>query len=367
MVPHTFQTTMANPSVPFFFLFLFSASFPFFHLFGEGRMLLRNPSSSSAPCLSPSSSIETLSPQLSTPRSISQHHSSSPISSTLGFVSPSLVPQRSSYSPASTLTTATSASAASPSDTPQNSSSFRPRQAHKASSTSSFFLQETRQGDSPSSTACRAYKLTYGGEEAGEKEGRVALVTGASRGIGKAIADALAEGGVSHLLCVARQQAACDEAAEDLKRRGFSASGHAVDVADPKAVETLCNELFQQYPHIDILVNNAGITRDNIFLRMTEENWTDVINTNLNSAFYFSSHILKRMVKNKFGRIINISSVVGVGGNPGQANYSASKAGLIGLTRTLGKEYANRNITVNAIAPGFIRSAMTDKMTEEAK
>ncbi|CBZ55826.1 3-ketoacyl-(Acyl-carrier-protein) reductase, related [Neospora caninum Liverpool] len=218
-----------------------------------------------------------------------------------------------------------------------------------------------------STTSCSAYKLTFGGPEAGETEGRVALVTGASRGIGKAIADTLAEAGVSHLLCVARQQAACDEAAADLRSRGFSASGHAVDVGDGQAVSALCEDLLKQYPHIDILVNNAGITRDNLFIRMSDQEWHDVINTNLNSAFYFSSHIIKRMVKNRFGRIINISSVIGVGGNPGQANYAASKAGMIGLTRTLGKEYANRNITVNAIAPGFIRSAMTDKMPEAAK
>ncbi|KFH05332.1 3-ketoacyl-(acyl-carrier-protein) reductase [Toxoplasma gondii VAND] len=236
-----------------------------------------------------------------------------------------------------------------------------------SSSPSSFLRGQASDARPLSTTSCSAYKLTFGGPEAGEKDGRVALVTGASRGIGKAIADALAEGGVSHLICVARQQAACDEAAADLRRRGFSASGHAVDVGDGPAVAALCEELLQQYPHIDILVNNAGITRDNLFIRMNEQEWNDVINTNLNSAFYFSSHIIKRMVKNRFGRIINISSVIGVGGNPGQANYAASKAGMIGLTRTLGKEYANRNITVNAIAPGFIRSAMTDKMPEEAK
>ncbi|KEP59925.1 UNVERIFIED_CONTAM: 3-ketoacyl-(acyl-carrier-protein) reductase [Hammondia hammondi] len=248
-----------------------------------------------------------------------------------------------------------------------SSSPSSPSSSSSSSSASSFVREPASEARPLSTTSCSAYKLTFGGPEAGEKEGRVALVTGASRGIGKAIADALAEGGVSHLICVARQQAACDEAAADLQRRGFSASGHAVDVGDGPAVSALCEELFQQYPHIDILVNNAGITRDNLFIRMNDQEWHDVINTNLNSAFYFSSHIIKRMVKNRFGRIINISSVIGVGGNPGQANYAASKAGMIGLTRTLGKEYANRNITVNAIAPGFIRSAMTDKMSEEAK
>ncbi|PFH38380.1 3-ketoacyl-(acyl-carrier-protein) reductase [Besnoitia besnoiti] len=249
----------------------------------------------------------------------------------------------------------------------------RPRAPASAAAPSSFapltFAASPLKGRDaePPTTGCWAYKLTFGGNEAGEKEGRVALVTGASRGIGKAIAETLAEAGVSHLLCVARQQAACDEAAAELQKRGFSASGHAVDVADGQAVGALCEDLLKQFPHIDILVNNAGITRDNLFIRMGEQEWNDVINTNLNSAFYFSSHLIKRMVKNRFGRIINIASVIGVGGNPGQANYAASKAGLIGLTRTLGKEYANRGITVNAIAPGFIRSAMTDKMPEDAK
>ncbi|KAL8273440.1 hypothetical protein Esti_002627 [Eimeria stiedai] len=233
---------------------------------------------------------------------------------------------------------------------------------------------------------CYSYPLTFGGgaRGGGEGEGRVALVTGASRGIGLAIAKTLAKGGVETVLCVARDQAACDAAASEVRGLGAASEGFGVDVSDGGAVGDLCRSLLAKYKHIDILVNNAGITRDNLFLRMKEEEWHDVINTNLNSAFYFTSPILKHMAqrrqgytppkrqsvhenKNLFGRIINMSSVVGVGGNIGQANYSASKAGLIGFTKSLAKEYAARNVTVNAIAPGFIKSAMTDRMTDAAK
>ncbi|CDJ64722.1 oxoacyl-ACP reductase, putative [Eimeria necatrix] len=218
-------------------------------------------------------------------------------------------------------------------------------------------------------TRCFAYPLTYGGgpNGGGEGEGRVALITGASRGIGLAIAKTFAKGGVETIICVARDQAACDAAAAEVRALGAASEGYGVDVADSRSVSDLCASLLEKHKKIDILVNNAGITRDNLFIRMKDNEWTDVINTNLNSAFYFSLPLIKQMTKNRFGRIINMSSVVGVGGNPGQANYAASKAGLIGLTKSLAKEYANRNVTVNAIAPGFIKSLMTDKMTEAAK
>lgn len=218
-------------------------------------------------------------------------------------------------------------------------------------------------------TRCFAYPLTFGGgpRGGGEGEGRVALVTGASRGIGLAIAKTLAKGGVETVLCVARDQAACDAAAAEMRALGAASEGYGVDVGDSAAVASLCSSLLEKYKKIDILVNNAGITRDNLFIRMKENEWHDVINTNLNSAFYFSLPIIKRMIQNRFGRIINMASVVGVGGNVGQANYAASKAGLIGFTKSLAKEYANRNVTVNAIAPGFIQSEMTDRMTDAAK
>ncbi|OEH75394.1 putative pyruvate kinase [Cyclospora cayetanensis] len=223
----------------------------------------------------------------------------------------------------------------------------------------------TREGD----TRCYAYPLTFGGGPRGgaEGEGRVAVVTGASRGIGLAIAKTFAKGGVETVVCVARDQAACDTAAAELRSLGADSVGYGVDVADGQAVASLCEELLAKYPRIDILVNNAGITRDGLFIRMKEKDWQDVLNTNLNSAYYFSLPIIRRMTQNRFGRIINMASVVGVGGNAGQANYAASKAGLIGFTKSLAKEYANRGITVNAIAPGFIKSEMTDRMTDAAK
>ncbi|KAF8820797.1 3-ketoacyl-(acyl-carrier-protein) reductase [Cardiosporidium cionae] len=205
-----------------------------------------------------------------------------------------------------------------------------------------------------------SFKLTFGDD-------RVALVTGAGRGIGKKIAETLAKGGVGKVLCVSKSPTSCGAVAEGLRNEGYEAYAHPVDVSDSVAVSALCSEIVSKYGAVDILVNNAGITKDKLMLAMKASDWEDVINTNLNSAFYFISPIVRRMIRKKFGRIINMASVVGISGNAGQANYAAAKAGLIGLTKSLAREVASRGITVNAIAPGFIKSDMTDKMPEHAK
>eukprot|EP00922_Rhytidocystis_sp_ex-Travisia-forbesii_P017807 GHVS01026541.1.p1 GENE.GHVS01026541.1~~GHVS01026541.1.p1 ORF type:complete len:335 (+),score=44.67 GHVS01026541.1:64-1068(+) len=208
--------------------------------------------------------------------------------------------------------------------------------------------------------AGRSFQLSHG-------IGRVALVTGAGRGIGRCIAETLAKTSLDHVICVDLTKEGCTEVVEAIQGAGGQASAYGCDVSNPQSVSTLCEGLLAEHGHVDVLVNNAGITKDNLFMRMKEKEWLDVINVNLNSAFYFCSPLVKRMIRNRFGRVINMSSVVGVGGNPGQANYAASKAGLIGFTKSLAKEVASRNITVNAIAPGFIKTQMTDAMSEEAR
>ncbi|SBS90968.1 3-oxoacyl-[acyl-carrier-protein] reductase, putative (FabG) [Plasmodium ovale curtisi] len=197
-------------------------------------------------------------------------------------------------------------------------------------------------------------------------ENRVALVTGAGRGIGRSIARTLAKS-VSHVLCVSKTQKSCDSVVDELTAQGYKSTGYAADVSNREEITQLITKLLNDYNRIDILVNNAGITRDNLFLRMKEEEWEDVIRTNLNSMFYVTQPISKRMINNKYGRIINVSSTVGLTGNMGQTNYSASKAGVIGFTKTLSKELASRNITVNAIAPGFIESDMTHNIGDNIK
>uniref|UniRef100_A0A3Q8UC80 3-oxoacyl-[acyl-carrier-protein] reductase n=1 Tax=Nephromyces sp. MMRI TaxID=2496275 RepID=A0A3Q8UC80_9APIC len=227
---------------------------------------------------------------------------------------------------------------------------------------------------SGSSTAFSpSFQLTYTGSDpsssASGKPPRplVALVTGASRGIGKKVAETLARAGVSEIICVSKSQAACEATSNELKALPCKSSAYSCDVSDGDAVEALMKRIALEHANIDILINNAGITKDVLFMRMSRKDWEDVIKTNLNSAFYFSSAVMRGMMKRKFGRIINMSSVVGVGGNHGQANYAASKAGLIGFTKSLAREVGKLGITVNAVAPGFIISDMTDKMTEEAK
>lgn len=194
----------------------------------------------------------------------------------------------------------------------------------------------------------------------------MALVTGAGRGIGRSIAKTLAKS-VSHVLCISKTQKSCDSVVDELKSMGYKSSGYAGDVSNREEITELINKLLKDHNNIDILVNNAGITRDNIFMRMKGEEWENVIQTNLNSLFYVTQPISKRMISNRYGRIINISSIVGLIGNFGQANYAAAKAGVVGFTKTLARELASRNITVNAIAPGFIASDMTDKLQDNIK
>jgi 3-oxoacyl-[acyl-carrier protein] reductase len=193
--------------------------------------------------------------------------------------------------------------------------------------------------------------------------GRVAIVTGASRGIGRAVAMMLGARG-AHVIAAARGEHA-RETAEAIQAAGGAATAIAADVTDPKAVEAMVAAA-QQAGSVDILVNNAGITRDQLMLRMKRDDWDAVLATNLTAAFTTSQAVLKPMIKQRRGRIINISSVVGQSGNAGQANYAASKAGLIGFTKALALEIASRNVTVNAVAPGLIETDMTRGIAEGA-
>jgi 3-oxoacyl-[acyl-carrier protein] reductase len=187
---------------------------------------------------------------------------------------------------------------------------------------------------------------------------RTALVTGAGRGIGKAIAETLAKHGVT-VICVSKSADSCGAVAAAINASGGKAKALAVDVADGAAVAKGCEELLKEFPTIDILVNNAGITRDGLLFRMSDADWNDVLSTNLTSCFHFCKLIGRPMTRARFGRIVNIASVSGIMGNAGQANYSAAKAGMIGLTKTLAREFAGRSVTVNAVAPGFIKTDMT--------
>jgi len=193
--------------------------------------------------------------------------------------------------------------------------------------------------------------------------GQVAIVTGASRGLGKAIAQALAANG-AQVACVARNAERLAETVQSIQAAGGSARVCPCDVTDRQAVDQIVDSLAEQTGRIDILVNNAGITRDTLLPRMTDEEWNAVIDTNLRSAFLWCRAVSRHMMRARYGRVINITSVSGLIGNPGQTNYSASKAGLIGLTRSLSRELAGRNITINAVAPGFIESDMTATLGE---
>ncbi|MEO8037104.1 MAG: 3-oxoacyl-[acyl-carrier-protein] reductase [Acidobacteriota bacterium] len=196
-------------------------------------------------------------------------------------------------------------------------------------------------------------------------KGRRALVTGASRGIGEAIARRLAESG-AHVVLAARSLAQVEKTAGELTAAGFSAEGFELDITHENVRERI-RTLLEGQPSIDILVNNAGITEDDLFIRMKPEAWTSVMRTNLDSAFHITQEIVKKMIRARWGRVINISSVVGLMGNPGQVNYASSKAALIGFTKALALEIGSRSVTVNAIAPGFIETAMTDQLTGEQR
>jgi 3-oxoacyl-[acyl-carrier protein] reductase len=198
-------------------------------------------------------------------------------------------------------------------------------------------------------------------------ENQVAVVTGAGRGIGHAIAVRLAKEG-ARVASVSRTEANAQKTADEINElRADAARAYAVDVADQAAVQKAAAEIFEQFGRVDILVNNAGVTRDGLSMRMSMDDWDTVLNTNLKGAFNFTQAVMRPMIKQRSGRIINISSIAGLTGNAGQANYAASKAGLIGLTKTLARELASRGITVNAVAPGLIETDMTTVLSEEIR
>ncbi|MFD1777861.1 3-oxoacyl-[acyl-carrier-protein] reductase [Fredinandcohnia salidurans] len=197
--------------------------------------------------------------------------------------------------------------------------------------------------------------------------GKVALVTGASRGIGRTIAIELAKAGAKVAVNYSGSEQKANEVVDEIKALGQEAFAIQANVSDADSVTNMVKEVISTFGSLDILVNNAGITRDNLLMRMKEEEWDDVININLKGVFLSTKAVTRQMMKQRSGKIINIASIVGVSGNPGQANYVAAKAGVIGLTKTAAKELASRNITVNAVAPGFITTDMTDKLPEDVK
>ena len=198
-------------------------------------------------------------------------------------------------------------------------------------------------------------------------ENKVAVITGASRGIGRQIARSMAEEGAVVIINYNGSKARADEAAEEIRSFGGQAETYQCDVSDFNQAAGLMEYVVKTYGRVDILVNNAGITRDNLLMKMSEEEFDAVLNTNLKGAFNCIRHVSRQMIKQRSGKIINISSVSGVLGNAGQANYSASKAGIIGLTKSAAREMASRNITVNAIAPGFIDTEMTQVLSESVR
>ncbi|MFH4935224.1 3-oxoacyl-[acyl-carrier-protein] reductase [Staphylococcus cohnii] len=194
-----------------------------------------------------------------------------------------------------------------------------------------------------------------------------ALVTGASRGIGRSIAIQLAEEGYNVAVNFAGNRAKAEAVVEEIKAKGVESFAIQANVANGDEVKAMIKEVVSQFGTVDVLVNNAGITRDNLLMRMKESEWDDVIDTNLKGVFNCIQKVTPQMLRQRSGSIINLSSVVGAVGNPGQANYVATKAGVIGLTKSAAKELASRNITVNAVAPGFIVSDMTDALTDDLK
>ena len=194
--------------------------------------------------------------------------------------------------------------------------------------------------------------------------GKTAIVTGASRGIGAAIAHRLCEAGANVVLC-SRSAESVGQIADTLQGKGYAAFSMAADISEKEDVASLMEKTIEQFSQIDILVNNAGITRDMLLMRLKDEDWDAVLQTNLTGTMYCTRGVLRPMIRQKSGRIINISSVVGLSGNAGQANYAAAKAGILGLTKATAKEVGARGITVNAIAPGFITTDMTAQIPEK--
>ncbi|AXW87661.1 beta-ketoacyl-ACP reductase [Lonsdalea britannica] len=194
-------------------------------------------------------------------------------------------------------------------------------------------------------------------------DGKIVLVTGASRGIGRAIAESLVARGARVMGTATSEKGAADISAW----LGDNGKGYVLNVADMSSIEATLASIKSEFGDIDILVNNAGITRDNLLIRMKDEEWQDVLDTNLRSVFRLSKAVLRSMMKKRFGRIITIGSVVGTSGNPGQSNYSAAKAGLVGFSKSLAQEVASRGVTVNVVAPGFIETDMTRALTDEQR
>jgi len=197
--------------------------------------------------------------------------------------------------------------------------------------------------------------------------GKTAVVTGGSRGIGRAICIELAKQGANVVVNYSGSEDKAKQVVSEIEDLGVKAIAIQANVADSAAVDAMMKQTIEVFGTLDILVNNAGITRDNLLMRMKEQEWDDVVDTNLKGVFLCTKAVTRQMMKQRAGRIINISSIVGVAGNPGQANYVAAKAGVIGLTKTCAQELASRNILVNAIAPGFITTEMTDSLPEELK
>ena len=198
-------------------------------------------------------------------------------------------------------------------------------------------------------------------------ENKTAIITGAGRGIGKSIAEVFANHGASVIITDIVINEQVEKFISELQSKGIKANCYKSDASSFTDCTDLLEKIEKEFSTIDILVNNAGITRDNLLMRMSEENWDDVLRVNLKSVFNMTKAIQKTMMKQRFGSIINISSVVGISGNPGQSNYSASKAGMLGFTKSIAKELGSRNIRCNAVAPGFIETEMTANLTEEVK
>jgi len=197
-------------------------------------------------------------------------------------------------------------------------------------------------------------------------EGRLALVTGGARGIGREIAMLFARQGANIAICDVNLEEA-EKTAKEIEGLGRQSAAFKVDVTSPGQVQDMVDKILDKFNKIDILINNAGITKDNLLLRMSEEEWDKVIAVNLKGTFVCTKLVSKAMIKQRFGRIVNLASIIGIMGNAGQANYAASKAGIIGLTKSVAKELASRNVCVNAIAPGFIKTDMTAKLSEEVQ